>query len=79
MASFAEHVNNSGKGSSVRAAAAALLQRLLAALPEAGGLEPQLLSDMLQLEAAVRGVCRLWAHSPPGGCFDDAELHDWAC
>jgi len=66
---FAEQINNAGGrhetagGSSVHGAAAALVQWLLVALPPQ--LEPQLLADLLQLEAAVRGgsiFCRLHGH-----------------
>jgi len=66
---FAEQINNAGGGhetgggSSVHGAAAALVQWLLVALPPQ--LEPQLLADLLHLEAAVRGgsiCCRLHGH-----------------
>jgi hypothetical protein len=61
IAAFAERINTSGggpaadqlAGSNLHVAAAALLTRLLGELPTRP--QPQLLADLLQLEAAVRG------------------------
>ena len=72
VAAFAERVNDAmadSGGFTARAAAAALLERLLAALPHRA-LDPQLLTSLLQLEPAVLGVfprsCFLWlALNPP--------------
>ena len=65
LAAFADLVNNAAgssgdgepAGCNLHVAAAALLPRLLAALPAQP--PPQLLADVLQLEAAVRGERRL--------------------
>ena len=75
IAAFAAHINNAGgspdgtepAGCNVHMAAAALLTRLLGVLPQR--LQPQLLADVLQLEAAVRGECLI-----PVPCSDEARL-----